>query len=73
MAEPGPQDIEDDSAAPRGGKAESPRWSVDHWTPFVAADGRLLQVSAALEPVYELKAFTRIGFRNGPPRLRGEV
>lgn len=36
---------------------------VDRWTPFVAADGRELRVSARLEPVYELKGFTRIGFR----------
>ena len=37
--------------------------SVDRWTPFVASDGRQLRVSASLEPVYELKTFTRIGFR----------
>lgn len=36
---------------------------VDRWTPFVAADGRTLRISATLEPVYELKGFTRIGFR----------
>ena len=36
---------------------------LDRWTPFVAADGRKLRVSATLEPVYELKGFTRIGFR----------
>jgi len=36
---------------------------VDRWTPFVASDGRRLRVSATLEPVYELKGFTRIGFR----------
>src|SRR6185312_1312192 len=33
------------------------------WTPFVASDGRQLRISATLEPVYELKGFTRIGFR----------
>jgi hypothetical protein len=32
-------------------------------TPFVSNDGRRLQVSATLEPVFELKTFTRIGFR----------
>ena len=37
--------------------------TLNRWTPFVAADGRKLRVSAVLEPVYELKAFTRIGFR----------
>ena len=36
---------------------------VDRWTRFVAADGRTLRISAILEPVYELKGFTRIGFR----------
>jgi hypothetical protein len=36
---------------------------LDRWTPFVAADGRQLRVTASLEPVYELKGFTRIGFR----------
>lgn len=37
--------------------------STNTWTPFVAADGRPLRVTATLEPVYELKGFTRIGFR----------
>ncbi|HXA40260.1 MAG TPA: hypothetical protein VNW53_14770 [Phenylobacterium sp.] len=36
---------------------------VNRWTPFVAVDGRQMRVSATLEPVYELKGFTRIGFR----------
>jgi hypothetical protein len=36
---------------------------VNRWTPFVASDGRTLRISATLEPVYELKGFTRIGFR----------
>lgn len=36
---------------------------VNRWTPFAASDGRRLRVSATLEPVYELKGFTRIGFR----------
>jgi hypothetical protein len=36
---------------------------VNTWTPFVSTDGRALRVSASLEPVYELKTFTRIGFR----------
>ncbi|MGZ9113459.1 MAG: hypothetical protein ACXW3K_02455 [Brevundimonas sp.] len=33
------------------------------WNPFVAADGRTLRVSCHLEPVFELKTFTQIGFR----------
>ena len=36
---------------------------VNRWTPFVATDGRRLRVSATLEPVYELKGFTRNGVR----------
>ena len=36
---------------------------VDRSAPFVSTDGRLLRVSASLEPIYELKSFTRIGFR----------
>jgi len=41
-----------------------PRTSVvNRWTPFVASDGRQLRISATLEPIYELKGFTRIGFR----------
>ncbi len=37
--------------------------ALERWTPFVCNDGRQLRVSATLEPVYELKGFTRIGFR----------
>jgi hypothetical protein len=36
---------------------------VDRSAPFISTDGRLLRVSASLEPIYELKSFTRIGFR----------
>ncbi|THD60180.1 hypothetical protein [Phenylobacterium sp.] len=36
---------------------------VDRSSPFVASDGRTLRITATLEPVYELKNFTRIGFR----------
>jgi hypothetical protein len=36
---------------------------LDRWSQFVATDGRQLRISATLEPVYELKGFTRIGFR----------
>ena len=42
---------------------EASQQSVDRWTPFVASDGRQLRVSATLEPVFELKGFSRIGFR----------
>jgi hypothetical protein len=36
---------------------------LSRWAPFTATDGRKLRVSATLEPIYELKGFTRIGFR----------
>ncbi|MDB5432605.1 MAG: hypothetical protein JWP35_3721 [Caulobacter sp.] len=45
------------------GAAPKPRRPLDYWTPFVATDGRELAVTCALEPVIELKAFSRIGFR----------
>jgi hypothetical protein len=37
--------------------------TLDHWTPFVASDGRELRVICALDPVVELKTFCRIGLR----------
>lgn len=36
---------------------------LDRWTPFTTADGRKLRVSSILDPVYEAKGFSRIGFR----------
>ncbi len=39
------------------------RRTVDHWTPFIASDGRPLAVSCGLEPVVELKCFRQIGLR----------
>jgi hypothetical protein len=43
---------------------EPPPSRLNQWTPpFVANDGRQLRISATLEPIYELKGFTRIGFR----------
>jgi hypothetical protein len=36
---------------------------VNRAAPFVSTDGRLMRVSASLEPIYEVKSFTRIGFR----------
>lgn len=41
---------------------EAPR-SIDPCAPFVTADGRELRVSATLDPVFEAKGFSRIGFR----------
>jgi hypothetical protein len=43
--------------------AAAPRAALNQWTPFVASDGRQLRISATLEPVYETKGFSRIGFR----------
>lgn len=45
--------------ATRGAEARR----FQEWSPFVAANGRALRVSCKLEPVLELKAFRRIGFR----------
>ena len=45
------------------GAAAQPRRPLGYWTPFVATDGRELSVTCSLEPVIELKAFRRIGFR----------
>lgn len=44
-------------------EVNSARLAVDHWTPFVASDGRRVRVSCVLEPVFELKRHGRIGYR----------
>jgi hypothetical protein len=44
-------------------ETEGPAGLVDRWTPFVAADGRSVRVSCSLEPVYELRNYSRIGHR----------
>jgi hypothetical protein len=51
-------DVEVSPSTPPG-----PGPSPASWSPFAASDGRQLRVSARLEPVYELKGFSRIGFR----------
>ena len=58
-------DVEEGEQAERQAKAspEAGRRTVDHWTPFVASDGRELRVTCSLEPVIELKSFGRIGLR----------
>lgn len=53
-ASPAAASLRPASAAPNG---------LERWTPFVCNDGRQLRVSATLEPVYEVKGFTRIGLR----------
>ena len=60
-ADPAACDVQ--AVARKAPPAEASKPPLDRWTPFVAADGRKLRVTATLEPVYELKAFTRIGFR----------
>jgi hypothetical protein len=67
-ADPPAEDAGAEAAAPAPRKAARtlqgpPRQIVDQWSPFVSSDGRKLRVSTQLEPVYELKGFTRIGFR----------
>jgi hypothetical protein len=65
-AEPAEAEVPAASAPAEGqsfAPGEAPRPSVDRWSPFVSIDGRQLRVSATLEPVYELKGFSRIGFR----------
>ena len=37
--------------------------SLSRWSPFIASDGRRLGVSCALEPIFNLKTQSRIGFR----------
>jgi hypothetical protein len=49
--------------APPVAPQPAPALSVDLWSPFVAAGGQAIRVSCALEPVYELKTYGRIGFR----------
>jgi hypothetical protein len=42
---------------------ETPKTGVDRWTPFTASNGRRARVSCVLEPVFELKTYSRIGNR----------
>ena len=63
-AEPEAEEAADSAAPPPAAAADSDSAAaLERWTPFVCNDGRQLRVSAKLEPVYELKGFTRIGFR----------
>lgn len=62
-----PRDLDDDIEVvrlpPHKEAAAAAPARINKWTPFIANDGRQLRISATLEPVYELKGFTRIGFR----------
>jgi hypothetical protein len=44
-------------------REEAAAGPIDRWTPFVASNGQKVRVSCALEPVYELKRYARIGNR----------
>ena len=45
--------------------AKQPAKPVDQWTPFVAADGRMVRASCTLEPLIHLTNSTCIGYRLG--------
>lgn len=45
------------------GPAQAALFNETRWNPFLSADGRLLTVSCVLEPLFELRGFTKVGFR----------
>ena len=54
------------SAGEAASRAPEPtRKPVDQWTPFVAADGRMVRASCTLEPVLLLASSTCMGYRLG--------
>lgn len=53
---------EAEEAAPSPPPVDLPQ-AADPCAPFLTADGRQLRVSATLDPVFEAKGFSRIGFR----------
>jgi len=57
--------VEADAAAERASRPFGPKppGPQDRWSPFVSQDGRWLRASCALEPVFQLKTFGRIGYR----------
>jgi hypothetical protein len=48
---------------PQPARTPPPKPLVDRWTPFTASNGRRAKVSCVLEPVFELKTYSRIGNR----------
>ncbi len=54
---------EDEAAAAAKEDADRSLLSPERWSPFVAGNGRKVRVSCKLEPVFELKGNTRIGYR----------
>lgn len=63
LVDPGHVEVAAEAEVPFEAKSEELLVSVDRWTPFVASDGRTVRVSCAVEPVFELKNFERIGNR----------
>jgi hypothetical protein len=55
---------------PRDTEADGSAGPVDRWTPFVASNGHRIRVSCVLEPVLELKNYSRIGNRIARSVLR---
>lgn len=53
----------DAAAAEAQAEADRVLLSPERWSPFVAGSGRNVRVSCRLEPVFELKGNTRIGYR----------
>lgn len=49
----------------RGPSEPQPRKQVDQWTPFVAANGRMVRASCTLEPLVHLTSSACIGYRLG--------
>jgi hypothetical protein len=50
-------------AAQRAAEETRSLLSAQRWTPFVASDGRRVDVSCRLEPVFNLKTYARIALR----------
>ena len=51
--------LEEEPKAPMEAMSASP----DRWSPFVSTEGRNIQVSCALEPVFTLKNMQQVGYR----------
>ncbi|CAN5343179.1 hypothetical protein BH11PSE2_BH11PSE2_13270 [soil metagenome] len=50
------------AARSRASEADS-LFAPERWSPFIASSGRRVRVSCVLEPIFELKNHTRIGYR----------
>jgi hypothetical protein len=54
-------------------RSAGPKGPFDKWTPFVASNGLKVRVSCVLEPVFEVKGYTRIGNRIARRVLRTDT